>query len=268
MTPTQPGTPTAWSRLRAVVVSARGADGREAFLTAATALGVLLVVRFALGLLALVGSAIGYSVTAFPSGFTATPVGQFLGSFVLYPFPFYVAAFATLVVARPIRARDGLGVVLRSTLVAGAVGTAALAVVGIVPGITLSEEGGTWANLALYLTTIPLSAGVVDTAVLALGGVLAWWWLRAGDTSPASDHDRSTTDDPADDEPGRDGEVDAVAGAPTPPVTHEARGIGTRTTPDDGSAPGRSLRETPSAPTGADDWSRYAPPPAPNESDR
>jgi hypothetical protein len=275
VTPTQPGTPTTRSRLRAVVVSARGAGGREAVLAAATALGVLLVVRFALGLLALVGSAIGYSVTAFPSGFVATPVGQFLGGFVFYPFPFYVAAFATLVVARPIRARDDLGAVLRSTLVAGAVGTAALAVVGIVPGVTLSIDGGTWANLALYLTTIPLSAGVVDTAVLALGGVLAWWWLRAGDSTPASGRDRSATDEPAGDDepaggdqPGPVGDSGAAAGPPTSPLARDGRAAGTRAIPDDGSAPGRSLHDTPSAPPGSDDWSRYAPPPAPSESDR
>jgi len=254
VTPTQPGTPTVRSRFRAVVVSTRSAEGRESFLIAAAALGVLLVVRFALGLLALVGSAIGFSATAFPSGFAATPVGQFLGGFVLYPFPFYLAAFAVLVLVRPIRARDGLDVVLRSTLVAGLAGTAALILVGVAPGVALSREGGTWVNLALYLTTIPLSAGVVDTAVLVLGGVLARSWLHGGD--PAS--------------PSRDGESDALATdhETDVDVDRSAAARGEPSLPVDGSAPGRVVPAAPTAPPSSDDWTRYAPPPARDESGR
>ena len=151
---------------------------RDRALFAATALVVLLVVQFALGLTSLLSAAITFTAVPFPSGFPATPVGQFLGTFLLYPWPFYVASTVVLVVVRPASSGQELPVVLVRGALAGAVGTAALVVVGAVPGTLLSLEGGTWANMALYLTSIPLSRGLGLSAVLLVGCVLAWLWLR------------------------------------------------------------------------------------------
>ena len=168
-------------RLRSSIGAALARGGpapfRDRALVASTALVVLLVVQFASGLAALVGTAITVTATPFPSGFVATPVGQFLGTFVLYPWPFYLVAAVVLLVVRPVSAAQPLSVVLVRGTLAGALGTVALALVGIVPGVLLSLEGGTWANLALYLTSIPLSRGIGLTAVLLVGCVLARLWL-------------------------------------------------------------------------------------------
>jgi hypothetical protein len=248
----------------------RSDQGRRRLLAAATALGVLLVARFALGLVALVGSALGYSVTPWPSDFTATPVGQFLGSFVLYPFPFYLVAFVVLLLVRPVDPDLSLPRVLRHGLVAGGAGTVALAVIGVVPGVAASLSGGTWVNLALYLTTIPLAAGIVDTALLLVGVVVAW---HASRTRPLADGsaeaaagplvtgaDRTVADVTvegtsargATDEPTHDGDP---AGSELPPAVLPAASA-TRPTPPRGAS------------AAADDWSRFAPPAADDGDDR
>jgi len=176
-------------RLRSSIGAALARGGpapfRDRALVASTALVVLLVVQFASGLAALVGTAITVTATPFPSGFVATPVGQFLGTFVLYPWPFYLVAAVVLLVVRPVSAAQPLSVVLVRGTLAGALGTVALALVGIVPGVLLSLEGGTWANLALYLTSIPLSRGIGLTAVLLVGCVLARLWLGGPDGAAA-----------------------------------------------------------------------------------
>jgi hypothetical protein len=256
----------------------RSERGGQRLVAAATALGVVLVARFALGLVALVGSALGYSVTPWPSDFTATPVGQFLGSFVLYPFPFYVVALGVLLLVRPVEADLSLPRALRHGLVAGAAGTVALAVVGVVPGVAASLSGGTWVNLALYLTTIPLSAGIVDTALLLVGVVLAWHAART-----SAGHAESSAGDPVDPGavPASDTDEEATTGSPAP-VAEPAR----QPTPAGlQPAPGGDLvvptpapvvppvaRVTPPAPprgdSAADDWSRFAPPAADDGNDR
>ncbi|KQM24112.1 MULTISPECIES: hypothetical protein [unclassified Frigoribacterium] len=265
---TQPGPPTVRSRLRAASVSASGPEGRERLLVAATALVVVLVARFALGLVALVGSAVGFSVTAFPSGFVATPVGQFLGSFVLYPFPFYVASFVVLATIRPLTPRSDLRTVVRHAVVAGGAGTLALAVVGIVPGIVLSIDGGTWVNLALYLTTIPLSAGIVDTALLVAGAVLARLWLGGGH----GDEVWAVEPTPRVAEAGEGDDAGDVEDDVAPPAVRGDRSTRLPTTV--AAAPSAPVVPperpvVPSHPAPApDDWSRFAPPAGPNEDDR
>ena len=263
----QPGAATDRSSRRAAVFVRRAASevrglrsdrGRSRLLSAATALGVVLVARFALGLAALVGSALGYSVTPWPSDFTATPVGQFLGSFVLYPFPFYLVAFVVLLLVRPVDAGLSLPRALRHGLVAGAAGTVALALVGIVPGVAASLSGGTWVNLALYLTTIPFTAGVVDTALLLVGVVLAWHASRAatllGDpVDVESRGDEGAAADPV--EPGH---------APVEVTTVEEVPADTSgRVQDSAREPTPATRPTPPrSSSAADDWSRFAPPAA------
>lgn len=265
---TQPGTPTVRSRFRAASVAASGPEGRERLLMAGTALAVVLVARFALGLVALVGSAVGFSVTAFPSGFVATPVGQFLGSFVLYPFPFYVASFAVLAATKPLTPRSDLRTVVRHAVVAGGVGTIALAVVGIVPGIVLSIDGGTWVNLALYLTTIPLSAGIVDTALLVAGAVLARLWLGGGD----GDEVWAVEPGPRDAEAEAEADAADVDDRTAPPAVSDDRFTRVPTVAAAGpSAPVAPPERpvVPAHPTPApDDWSRFAPPAEPSGDDR
>jgi len=242
----------------------RSDQGRRRLLAAATALGVLLVARFALGLAALVGSALGYSVTPWPSDFTATPVGQFLGSFVLYPFPFYLVAFVVLLVVRPVDPALSLPRVLRHGLVAGAAGTVALALVGIVPGVAASLSGGTWVNLALYLTTIPFAAGVVDTALLLVGVVVAWNASHASHASHATTlpGDLAAVESDADEVDADSAPVEVAADEETPP-----RAPGRL--PEPAREPAPATRPTP--PRGvaaADDWSRFAPPAADDGDDR
>ena len=297
MTSTQPGQPTPGSTVRAAVVSLRGTSGRDRLVAAATAVGVVLLARFALGLLAMVGAAVGFSVTAFPSGFAATPVGQFLGSFVFYPFPFYVVAFVVLLVVRPLETAAPLATVLRRALVAGAAGTLALAVVGVVPGVLLSQSGGTWANLVLYVTTIPLAAGVVDTALLVVGAVVAWLWARREGDDPAGAQPEADARPQAVVEPdastSSEAEADAdLTGAParvsgstraprSGPVDHASFRPAAVAPVDADDAPARPAVEpettpAPDAPRRSrrtadparDDWSRFAPPADRGEGER
>jgi hypothetical protein len=297
VTSTQPGQPTPGSTVRAAVVSLRGTSGRDRLVAAATAVGVVLLARFALGLLAMVGAAVGFSVTAFPSGFAATPVGQFLGSFVFYPFPFYVVAFVVLLVVRPLETAAPLATVLRRALVAGAAGTLALAVVGVVPGVLLSQSGGTWANLVLYVTTIPLAAGVVDTALLVVGAVVAWLWARREGDDPAGaqpeadarpqavvEPDASTSSDAEADADAtaaparvsgpsrapRSGPVDHASFRPAAvaPVDADAAPARSAVEPEATPAPDAPRRSRRAADPARDDWSRFAPPADRGEGER
>ena len=262
--------------LPAAVHGLRTPVGRARLLAAATALGVVLVARFALGLVAMAGAALGYSVTPWPSDFTATPVGQFLGSFVLYPFPFYVVAFVVLLLVRPVDPDLPLAPVLRRGVVAGASGTVALAVVGIVPGVAASLSGGTWVNLALYLTTIPLSAGIVDTALLLVGVVVAWHAARsapgvadaaadpvapgdeAAGPAPIADPDEEAVADPR-------GQVADPAREPAPVERTSALDASPEATAPVPAVLPVAPTTRPAPPRGdsaADDWSRFAPPAA------
>ncbi|WP_423923470.1 hypothetical protein ACPEEZ_05135 [Frigoribacterium sp. 2-23] len=256
MTSTDRSTPAR----RGVVAAVRRRLTREETVSAVVAVGVVLVARFALGLLALIGSAIGFSATSFPSGFLATPVGQFLGSFVLYPFPFYLAAAIVLIFVSPLATDAPLAAVLRSGAIAGAIGTAALAVVGIAPGVLLSISGNTWANLALYLTTIPLSNGIVDTALLLVGCVLSWLWARRerdrlgadpGEYVPRPRRSRDVVDEPAVLDVVDEGPAVVTGDPDSPTATTEPRG-------------GRAASGRPRRPEvdGGDptDQSRFAPP--------
>ena len=245
----------------------RSDQGRSRLLAAATALGVVLVARFALGLAALVGSALGYSVTPWPSDFTATPVGQFLGSFVLYPFPFYLVAFVVLLLVRPVDPGLSLPRALRHGLVAGAAGTVALALVGIVPGVAASLSGGTWVNLALYLTTIPFAAGVVDTALLLVGVVLAWHASR-GATLPGDPGDVVDVESGGDEVAAVD-QVEPDPGPVEVPTVEEASAGPRGRVHDTAREPAPATRPTPPrSASAADDWSRFAPPAADDGDDR
>ena len=259
-------------RLRSSIGAALARGGRVAplrdrALFAATALVVLLVVQFALGLTSLLSAVVTFTAVPFPSGFPATPVGQFLGTFLLYPWPFYVASAVVLVLVRPASSGQELPVVLVRGALAGAVGTAALVVVGAVPGTLLSLEGGTWANLALYLTSIPLSRGLGLTAVLLVGCVLAWLWLREPGAS-AEGGSASTAHVEADEAaPSAVDGTDASwpeADGQEAAVRSSATGAGARRAPERTVAPAASPTPTP-VPRRAPrpdpgDHSRYAPP--------
>jgi hypothetical protein len=162
--------------LRRLLVDA-GAS-REGVLSAAVAVGVLLVVKFAVSLLQLLGNAIAYDPSLYANGFLASPVGLFLGSFVLYPFFFYLVAFAVLAFATPILRRTPLAVVLGRALAAGAAGTIALALAGIVTGVVIAGSTKNAVAIPLYVVFIPLSTGVQLTAILVAGAAVARVWLR------------------------------------------------------------------------------------------
>ncbi|ARC56474.1 hypothetical protein AS850_05225 [Frondihabitans sp. 762G35] len=163
-------------RLRGLLVDA-GAS-RESVLAAAVAVGVLLVVKFAVSLVQLLGNAIAYDPSLYANGFLASPVGLFLGSLVLYPFFFYLVAFAVLAFATPILRRTPLAVVLGRALVAGAAGTIALALAGIVTGVAMAASTRNAVAIPLYVVFIPLSTGVQLTAILVAGAAVARVWLR------------------------------------------------------------------------------------------
>ncbi|GAB2968781.1 hypothetical protein [Frigoribacterium salinisoli] len=247
-------------RLRSSIGAALARGGpaaswRERVLATSTALVVLLVVQFVLGLAALLGAAVATTATPFPSGFVATPVGQFLGTFLLYPWPFYVAAAVVLLVVRPVSAALPLPVVLVRGTLAGAVGTVALALVGIVPGVLLSLEGGTWANLALYLTSIPLSRGIGLTAVLLVGCVLARLWLHEPQGDDVVDRpERTSATDGAVPPPGTGADAGDAEGARARRTASTHAALDPTDVPA-ASPPGPGRREP-----RPDDHSRFAPP--------
>ncbi|GAA4669800.1 hypothetical protein GCM10025780_11380 [Frondihabitans cladoniiphilus] len=160
---------------------------RESLLTAAFAIGAVILVLFARAFVRLIGNAVAYDPTSYAGGFLDSPVGLFLGELVLYPFPFYAAAFVALTVFYPIIRQSPLSLVLRRSLAAGTVGTVVLALVGIATGIVQARTTGNSVYVILYALFIPLAAGVLMTAVLVGAAATAWLW--SGRQGPLADED-------------------------------------------------------------------------------
>ncbi|BDZ50026.1 hypothetical protein GCM10025867_22670 [Frondihabitans sucicola] len=180
--------------------------------TAAIAVGGLIVVKFAVAFVQLLGNAIDYDPAFYSNGFLSSPIGLFVGSLVLYPFPFYLAAFVALALVFPILRQSPLSTILGRAALAGAAATVVLALVGIVTGTANAMSSGDGVVILLWVVFIPLAAGVQLTAVLVAGSVVAWLWL--GRQSPSGDQDRA---------------VDAPAGDPVAETPAET----TPTVPED-----------------------------------
>lgn len=245
------------------------APGRESVLTAAIAVGALIVVKFAVALVQLLGNAVAFDPASYSSGFDRSPIGLFLGAVVTFPFPFYLGAFAALVLGFPILRRSPLSVILGRAVAAGTVGTILLAVAGLAFGVGPAVRSGGWVDLLLDVLFVPLSSGITLTAVLVASSVAGWLWLgreepllRAQDATSAA---------------GATAPVAAVADAPTEPSGRVPEAVVPASVPSpveaveavETAAPRAGSARTARARSGSGadgarsdeaDWSRYAPP--------
>lgn len=211
---------------------------RDTLSTAAIAVGCLLVTKFAVAFVLLLGNAVNYDPSFYSNGFLESPIGLFLGSLVLYPFPFYLAAFAALALVFPILAESSLSTVLRRALLAGAGATVILALVGIVTGVTKAVAADDPVQLLLWVVFIPVAAGVQLSAVLVGGAAIAWLWVSRQEVSGDPDAETSesaettsgagvgSTSEAVDPEPagvGRPGSQDGTRSDPPAPDDPEPR---------------------------------------------
>lgn len=144
----------------------------ETVVAAAVAVGVLIVVRFLVAFVDLIGNAVQYQPSYYASGFEESPIGLFLGAVVLDPLPFYIAVFLAATFVYPFARPARLPLVLVRAVAAGGCGTVVLAVVGL----ATSLPEGTASTVVLDSVFVPLSSGLELTAVLGGGAVLAWLW--------------------------------------------------------------------------------------------
>ncbi|GAA4266815.1 hypothetical protein [Frondihabitans peucedani] len=218
--------------------------GLDTVVTAAVAVGCLIVVRFAVAFVQLLGNAVAYDPSFYSNGFLRSPIGLFLGSLVLYPFPFYLAAFALLALVLPILREASLPTVVRRALLAGTGATVVLMLVGIVTGVSRSVSSGDAVDIALWVVFIPIAAGVQLTAVLVGGAVVAWLWLLRVPVEPGEGAQDATAA-PREDAP-------APTRAPAPSATPVPA-------PDPAPAPAPTAGASP-APRPEPPISIYAPP--------
>lgn len=181
--PHAPRGPRRWSRSHGDAVRLRDVrPSGETVLAAAIALGALIVVRFLVAFVQLLGNAVDFQPSYYSSGFVASPIGLFLSAVVLTPLPFYLGAFLAAVFAFPFVRSVPLGTVLLRAVVGGAAGTVFLAVAGLASALPESTDATTVVLDAFF---IPLSTGIELTAVLAGGAALAWLFgTRTGEGGP------------------------------------------------------------------------------------
>lgn len=251
--PHAPRGPARRSRFAGLAVRRPGLD---TVVTAAVAVGCLIVVRFAVAFVQLLGNAVAYDPSFYSDGFLQSPIGLFLGSLVLYPFPFYLAAFALLALVVPILREASLSTVLGRALLAGAGATVVLMLVGIVTGVSRAASSGDAVDVALWVVFIPIAAGVQLTAVLLGGAAVAWLWLsrvQAVTGGGAQDAAAALLDDAP--------VAETVASEPaavSPPVAAERPSpAGPAATPTPASTPASNPAPPPTA---APPISIYAPP--------
>lgn len=165
-------------------------------LAAAVAVGVLIVVRFVVALIQLLGNAVAYDPSAYGSGFLAAPVGLFLRAVVLDPLPFYVVALLALAVVFRVTATVSLLLALARAVAAGAAGAAALVIVGLIASV----PSGDVATIVVGTVFAPLALGVQLTAVLAGGVTLSWLWTTRLEAAGAATAVAASTNDVEGDE--------------------------------------------------------------------
>ncbi len=152
----------------------------------------VVLVEFFSGVFGLIGT----SLVVHPfstSGTGESLVGGFVTGVFAAPFPYYVGAFLTLAFLTPVARRSPLPTVLLRALLAGAAGTIALALVGMVTGVVSGARYGGGARFVLDAVTSPLQNGLPFTLMLLASSTVAWLWLgrprgaRRAPGAPAGD---------------------------------------------------------------------------------
>ncbi len=160
------------------------ADPRRAFAPGASvtntagaliAVVALVLVEFVSGLFNLLGTSLLVNPLAH-YGAGADLLGSFTTAVFAGPFPYYAGAFLALAFLTPIDRRSPLPNLLRRAVLAGAAGTVALALVGVVTGTVATVRSG-GARLVVDVVTGPLQNGVPLTVMLLATATAAWLWL-------------------------------------------------------------------------------------------
>ena len=141
----------------------------------------VVLVEFVSGLVGLLGASLVVSPFSSFGGGDSLISGFVQGVFAA-PFPFYVGAFLALAFLTPIDRRSPLPSVLLRAVLAGAAGTVALALVGVVTGSVAAVHAG-GGHLVIGVLTSPLQNGLPFTVMLLATATAAWLWLgrpRAG----------------------------------------------------------------------------------------
>ncbi|PYY40166.1 hypothetical protein [Curtobacterium sp. MCPF17_046] len=171
--------------VRAAVV----APGASPLATTGAALTVVSVVlvEFVAGLVGLVGTST--IVGPFRSHGGTSLVEAFVQSVFVTRFPFHLAAFLVLAFLAPVVPRVPLPVVLLRVLLAGAGGTLALALVGLVHGLAEAAGQGTvgqaLGRLLVDAVTTPVQIGLPLALMLLGSSTVAWLWLGRARRRPA-----------------------------------------------------------------------------------
>jgi hypothetical protein len=171
------GGPTPAAAVRTPVV----APGASVLATTGAALTVVSVVlvEFVAALVGLIGTST--IVGPFRSHGGTSLVEAFVQSVFVTRFPFHLAAFLVLAFLAPVVPKTPLPVVLLRVLLAGAGGTLALALVGVVHGVAEAARVGTvgqaLGRLLVDSVTTPVQIGL-PLALMSLGSAtVAWLWL-------------------------------------------------------------------------------------------
>ncbi|PCN48240.1 hypothetical protein Csp2054_07395 [Curtobacterium sp. 'Ferrero'] len=167
----------------------------------------VIVVEFVSGLVGLLGTSL--VVHPFTSYAGESLIGSFVRGVFVAPLPFHVGAFLALAFLVPVARRSPLPVVLLRAVLAGAAGTIALALVGIVTGASGAVRGYGAGRLLVDVVTAPIQSGLPLTLMLVATVTAAWLWLG---------RPRGTTGRPLG-VPGAARRPDAVPPATVPPAT-------------------------------------------------
>ncbi|MGA1811965.1 hypothetical protein VH571_06215 [Frondihabitans sp. 4ASC-45] len=221
-------------------------------LVAAVAVGVLIVVRFVVALIQLLGNAVAYDPSAYGTGFLAAPVGLFLRGVVLDPLPFYVVALLALAVVFRVTATVSLLLALARAVAAGAAGAAAL----VVGGLIASVPSGDVAAIVVGTVFAPLALGVQLTAVLAGGVTLSWLWATRLEAAGAATAVAASTVDGD----GDGNEDPSVEPPEARPVGGEEASVSAHAVPDPAIHPAEAPAPAPAPPSDPESLARFAPP--------
>jgi hypothetical protein len=135
----------------------------------------IVLVEFVSGLVGLLGASfVVHPFATYGSG--SSLVGGFVSGVFATPFPFYAGAFLALAFLTPVDRRSPLPTVLLRAVLAGAAGTIALALVGVVTGTFGAVRSG-GAQILIDVVTRPLQSGVPFTLMLIATCTAAWLWL-------------------------------------------------------------------------------------------
>ncbi|WIB27434.1 hypothetical protein [Curtobacterium sp. MCSS17_015] len=163
--------------------------GASSLATTGAALTVVsvVVVEFVAGLVGLIGTST--IVGPFRNHGGTSLVEAFVQNVFVARFPFHLAAFLVLAFLVPVVPRAPLPVVLLRTVLAGAGGTLALALVGVATGAYEAVRQGTLGQgigrLLVDVVTTPVQIGLPLTLMLLGSSTVAWLWLGRARSRPS-----------------------------------------------------------------------------------